>query len=74
MLTPEEYQEIKHNESALTSQIESYKADMEGYRKAAMTTTALMKNAEARLRLYINYLADAVKEYEDAHPPEPINR
>lgn len=74
MITPEEYQEIKHNESALTGQIEAYKVDLGDNRKAARTTTALMENAEGRLQLYVNHLAADVKEYEDAHPPESINR
>ena len=69
MLTSGEYQEIKHRESALTGQIEAYKVDLDNNRKAAMTTAALMKNAEARLQLYVNHLAADVKEYEDAHPP-----
>ncbi len=69
MITPEEYQEIKQRESALTSQIAAYEADLTECRKAARQTTALKESAEGRLQLYINHLADDVKEYEDAHPP-----
>ena len=69
MITTAEYQEIKQRKSQLTSQIKAYEADMVGYREDARVTTELKENAEGRLTLYVNHLSDAVKEYEDAHPP-----
>lgn len=71
MLTEAEYREIMQRRTVLGGIIDGAARDKEKYDDMKKAAQANKEEAEARLSLYINYLADAIAEYEAAHPPEP---
>ena len=71
MLTEGEYREIKQRIVVLQGIIEGADRDTDKYDDMKKAAHANKVDCEARLSLYNNYLADAVAEYEAAHPTEP---
>ena len=71
MLSEVAYQEIMQQRAVLKGNIEGAERDKEKYDQMKKAAQDRKEVAEARLTLYINFLQDAVEEYEAAHPPEP---
>jgi len=65
-LTDIEYNEIKRRVSTLEGSITGAKRDEEKFTKMATDAKFRQKRDTAILQLYVNFLSDAVKEYEDA--------
>ena len=72
MLTDAEYQEIIQRRRVLKGNIEGAERDKEKFDQMKKAAQARKEDAKERLLLYINFLSDAVKEYEEAHPPEEL--
>ena len=72
MLSDVEYQEILERRRVLEGIIEGAERDKDKYQDMKKIAIDKIKDAGARLLLYDNFLSDAVKEYEDAHPPEEL--
>jgi len=72
MLSDREYQEIMERRRVLEGIMEGGERDEEKFEEMAGAAHARKEDAEARLTLYDNFLSDAVKEYEDAHPPQGV--
>lgn len=70
MLSDAEYREIKQRIGVLQGIIDGAERDENKFEGMAKAAHDSKEEADARLSLYNNYLSDAVKEYEDAHPPE----
>ena len=70
MLTTVEYQEIMERRGVLEGIMEGGARDEEKFKTMAKAARARTVDAKERLLLYINFLSDAVKEYEDAQPVE----
>jgi len=71
MLSDIEYQEIMERRRVLEGIMEGAERDKDKYQDMKKAAIDRKQDANARLTLYDNFLSDAVKEYEDAHPPEP---
>ena len=71
MLSDAEYREIMQRRGVLRGNIEGAERDEDKFEDMAKAAHARKVDAEARLSLYDNFLSGAVKEYDDAHPPEP---
>jgi len=69
MLTDKEYQEIIQRRRVLEGNIDGAERDVVKHRAMAKAARGRKEDAKARLLLYDNFLSDAVKEYESAHPP-----
>jgi len=72
MLTDKEYQEIIQRRRVLEGNIEGAERDKDKFDQMKKAAQARKEDAKARLLLYTNYLSDAVKEYEKAHPPKEL--
>ena len=74
MLTTAEYSEIMQRKEVLKGIIVAADADVTKFTQMVKACKVQMDTAKSRLQLYINHLSDDVKEYEDAHPTEPIDK
>lgn len=70
MLTTEEYSHIIRNRTALEDQIKDAKELGIRHRELAQGYKDTFDRLQLEMELYSNFLKDAIKEYEDAHPPE----
>jgi len=70
MLTDAEYQEAKAGQSALQGKIDAREGDEEEYDRLKKAAQAAKVALTERMAFYTNFMNDAFKEYEDAHPPE----
>ncbi|GAI10843.1 unnamed protein product [marine sediment metagenome] len=71
MLTPEEYNHIIQNRTALADRIKDAKELGTHHRDLARSFKDDLDKLQLEMELYTNFLKDAIKEYEDAHPPAP---
>ena len=71
MLTTAEYNELMRNKRTLEQQRVAIVATGREAQATMENCRAQVAAIDARMVLYTNYLSDAIKEYEDAHPPTP---
>ena len=72
MLTTIEYNEIMSNKRLLEQQRVAIITTGREAQATIENCRAQVAAIDARMVLYTNYLSDAIKEYQDAHPPEPV--
>lgn len=71
MLSDCEYREIMKRQVILEGGIQGADRDVEKYEKMKEAAEENRECMRDSLSLYINFLHDAIVEYEAAHPPEP---
>ncbi|MBA7662297.1 hypothetical protein ES703_70325 [subsurface metagenome] len=71
MLTTAEYSHIIRSRTALADRIEDARKLGLRHRDLAQGYKETFGRLQLEMELYSNFLKDAIKEYEDAHPPEP---
>jgi len=70
MLSDAEYRHIIANRSALQGKIDTAERDKEEYDRLKKMAQATKDRFAEEMTFYTNFLKDAIKEYEAAHPPE----
>ena len=72
MLTDAEYGHILRNRSALEGRIRVKELEEDEHAQAKIVAHAEVEVLKGEMLLYTNFLKDAIKEYEKAHPPIEI--
>jgi len=70
MLTDALYGHIIRNRSVLEGRIRVRGLEEDEHTQAKIVAHAEVERLKEEMLLYTNFLQDAIKEYEEAHPPE----